>query len=406
MVHDYYIGRQPIFNKRQEVVGYELLYRQRDGSWANVVDGDQATSHVIMHSFWELGMSKVVGDHKAFINVTRGFLLNKDLLPPPSPQLVIEILEDIMIDDAVTAAVREIKDCGYIIALDDFVYHEDLQPLIEMADIIKLDVQELGCERIEEHLHLLKRYPLKLLAEKVETPEMFEHCSTLGFDYYQGYFLCRPRIIHGKRLPANRLNAMRLMAKLQAPELDIHGLEQLISHDPALSYRMLRYINSASFSLSKSIQSIRHAIIYLGEKEIRRWATLIALAGIDDKPDALVTTSLIRARMCDLLIAQEDSRQRDSAFVVGLFSTLDAMMDQPLNVVLESLPLSPDIVDALLRREGPYARVLDISLAYERGDWDTLEQLAGDDSSSIPSIYLEALSWAEETSRSVHSAMT
>ncbi len=405
MVQDYYIGRQPIFNTRQEVVGYELLYRQRDGYWANIVDGDQATSHVIMHSFWELGMGKVVGDHKAFINVTRSFLLNKDLLPPPSPQLVLEILEDIIIDDSITAAVRELKNRGYVIALDDFVYHEDLRPLIEMADIIKLDVQELGCERIEEQLHLLKHYPLKLLAEKVETPEMFEHCSRLGFDYYQGYFLCRPRILHGKRLPANRLNAMRMMAKLQSQELDIQGLEQLISHDPALSYRMLRYINSAAFSLSKSIQSIRHAIIYLGEKEIRRWATLIALAGIDDKPDALVTTSLIRARMCDLLTALEDPSRRDSAFVVGLFSTLDAMMDQPLDVALETLPLSPDIIDALLRREGPYARVLEITLAYERGDWDTLEHLAGADNSSISAVYLEALGWAEETSRHVHSSV-
>lgn len=404
MVQDYYIGRQPIFNDRQQVVGYELLYRQRDGYWANVVDGDQATSHVIMHSFWELGMGKVVGDHKAFINVTKGFLLDKDLLPPPSPQLVLEILEDIMIDDAITAAVRDLKDRGYIIALDDFVYHEDLRPLVEMADIIKLDVQELGCERLEEHLHLLKQYPLKLLAEKVETPEMFEYCSSLGFDYYQGYFLCRPRILHGKRLPANRLNAMRMMAKLQSQELDIQGLEQLISHDPALSYRMLRYINSAAFSLRKNIQSIRHAIIYLGEKEIRRWATLIALAGIDDKPDALVNTSLIRARMCDLLTALDSPQQRDSAFVVGLFSTLDAMMDQPLDVVIETLPLSPDIVAALLHREGPYARALEITLAYERGDWDTLERLAGS-GNTVSTVYLEALGWAEETSRRVHSSV-
>ena len=309
-----------------------------------------------------------------------------------------------MIDDAITAAVRDLKDRGYIIALDDFVYHEDLRPLVEMADIIKLDVQELGCERLEEHLHLLKQYPLKLLAEKVETPEMFEYCSSLGFDYYQGYFLCRPRILHGKRLPANRLNAMRMMAKLRSQELDIQGLEQLISHDPALSYRMLRYINSAAFSLRKNIQSIRHAIIYLGEKEIRRWATLIALAGIDDKPDALVNTSLIRARMCDLLTALDSPQQRDSAFVVGLFSTLDAMMDQPLDVVIEALPLSPDIVAALLHREGPYARVLEITLAYERGDWDTLERLTGS-GNSVSTVYLEALGWAEETSRRVHSSV-
>lgn len=401
MVQDYYIGRQPIFDAHQGVIGYELLYRQRNGAWANVVDGDQATSQVIMHSFWELGLGKVVGDRKAFINVTRGFLLNRDLLPPPGRQLVLEILEDIMVDDAVTGAVRELKALGYTIALDDFVYHPDLTPLVELADIIKLDVQELGNEQIGAHVDLLKRYPLKLLAEKVETPEMFDLCTRLGFDYYQGYFLCRPRVLSGKRLPANRVNAMRMVAKLQARELDVSALEALISHDPALSYRILRYINSAAMGLSKDIQSIRHAIVYLGEREIRRWATLVALAGIDDKPDALITTSLIRARMCELLAAPGNPDGKDSAFMVGLFSTLDAMMDQPLESALELLPLSRDIVDALLRREGPYADVLEATLSYERGDWERLEGRAGYDP-PISEVYLEALEWAETTTRAVH----
>ena len=400
MPQDFYIGRQAIFDAGRQVIGYELLYRARESALANVFNGDQATSHVLMHSFWELGLGTVVGNHKAFINLTRSFLLDKDLLPPPSPQLVLEILEDIEADDAVTAAVHELKVRGYAIALDDFIYRDDLKPLIEIADIVKLDVQALSSAQLREHLQLLSRYPLKLLAEKVETPEMFEECRQLGFDWYQGYFLCRPHVLSAKRMPANRLSALRMMAKLQAPELDVYGLEQLISQDPSLSYRILRHMNSATLSLRKQIQSIRHAIIYLGETEIKRWATLIALAGIDDNPDALTTTSLIRARMCELLTGLSNPEGKDSAFMVGLFSTLDAMMDQPLETVLEALPLSPDIVNALLHRTGPYARVLDITLAYERGDWDVLEVEHRIDD-SIPDIYLEALSWARETAQTV-----
>jgi EAL and modified HD-GYP domain-containing signal transduction protein len=400
MINDYYLGRQPIYDTTQQVIGYELLFRQRDGSWSNPVDGDQATSRVIMHSFWELGLSKVVGDYKAFINVTRGFLLDPELLPPPGPQLVLEILEDIVIDDEVTSAVRELKARGYTIALDDFIYHEDLEPLIALADIIKLDVMELGAERLAEHSRVLRQHSLKLLAEKVETPEVYEYCVGLGFDYFQGYFLCRPRVLKGKRMPANRVNALRLMAGLQARDLDLAALEKIISHDPALSYRLLRYINSAAFSPPNPIRSIRHAIVYLGENEIRRWATLLALAGIDDKPEALIATSLIRARMCEMITALEGERGKESAFIVGLFSTLDALMDLPLDDVLSSLPLSSDIVDALLHRTGPYAHALDITLSHERGDWDVLE---GEHiiSDVISTIYLEAPEWSEQITRSV-----
>jgi EAL and modified HD-GYP domain-containing signal transduction protein len=404
MINEYFLGRQPIYDTAQQIFGYELLFRQRDGSWSSPVDGDQATSRVIMHSFWELGLAKVVGNHKAFINVTRGFILEPELLPPPSPQLVLEILEDIVIDDEVTDAVRDLKARGYIIALDDFVYHEDLEPLVALADIIKLDVKELGAERLAEHARTLRTHSLKLLAEKVETTEVYEYCAGLGFDYFQGYFLCRPRLFRGKRMPANRVNALRLMAGLQARNLDLAALEKIISQDPALSYRLLRYINSSAFSPASPIRSIRHAIVYLGENEIRRWATLLALAGIDDKPEALITTSLIRARMCEMIAALENERGKESAFIVGLFSTLDALMDSPLEEVLSSLPLSSEITDALLHRTGPYAHALEITLSHERGDWDALEG-EGVVSDVISTIYLEAIEWSEQITKSVrHSA--
>ncbi len=396
----YHIGRQPIFDANQQVIGYELLYRQREGAFSNITDGDQATSQIIVNSFWEMGLGKVVGAHKAFVNVTRNFLIHSELLPPPGSQLVIEILEDILVDNEITEAVRELKKRGYTIALDDFTYHPDLTPLLELADIVKLDVLDLDREQLREHLAILRGYPVKLLAEKVETPEMFDLCRELGFDWYQGYFLCRPRVLSGRRMPANRVNAMRMMAKLQRPELDIKGLEELVSQDPTMSYKLLRYINSAAFSPGKKIESLHHAIVYLGEREIRRWANLIALTGIDDKPEELITTSLVRAKMCERLSEASSIGNKDSAFIVGLFSTLDALMDQPIDAVLEQLPLSPEISEALLRHSGPYALLLDTAIDHERGDWEE-SQPGGLDQDSVTTAYLAALEWAETTMSSV-----
>jgi c-di-GMP phosphodiesterase len=399
-MQNYHIGRQPIFDDKQCVIGYELLYRHRGSAFSSVTDGDQATSQIIVNSFWEMGLGKVVGAHKAFVNVTRNFLIHSDLLPPPGNQLVLEILEDILVDSEITAAVRDLKKRGYVIALDDFTYHPDLTPLMELADIVKLDVLGLDEPQLREQLAILRGYPFKLLAEKVETPEMFDLCRNLGFDYYQGYFLCRPRVLSGRRMPANRVNAMRMMAKLQRPELDIKGLEELVSQDPTMSYKLLRYINSAAFSPGKKIDSIHHAIVYLGEREIRRWANLIALTGIDDKPEELITTALIRARMCELLSDAVRTGNKDSAFIVGLFSTLDALMDQPIDAVLELLPLSPEISDALRNHTGPYAGLLDAAIAHERGEWDSVEA-TGIDQEQISSAYLDALEWAELTMSSV-----
>jgi EAL and modified HD-GYP domain-containing signal transduction protein len=396
----FYIGRQPIFDAGLEVIGYELLYRHRRISWSHIVSGDQATSQIILHSFWELGLGRIVDRHKAFVNVTRNFVMNSDLLPPPSDQLVIEILEDIMVDDGMIEAVGKLKRAGYTIALDDFIFHQDLRPLISLADIVKLDVQVLNRQQLEEHVRILREYPVKLLAEKIETPEQHDMCRQLGFDYYQGYFLCRPRVLSGRRLPSSRINIMRIVARLHGSELDVEGLEEVLSHDPALSYRLLRYINSAAFGLPKLIDSIRHAVVYLGAREIRRWASVVALAAIDDKPHELVKTSLIRAKMCELLATSVSQGSGETAFIVGLFSLLDALMDQPLERILAALPLSPEITEALLSHNGPYGAQLETILAYERGAWDQIERIEGS-YSDLPAIYMTSTEWADQTARDI-----
>ncbi len=401
---NYYLGRQPIFDRRQQVIGYELLYRSSDvQTTSSGADGDTATSQVLLNSFWEMGLKKVVGEQLAFVNLTRKFITEEGLIPPPSKQLVLEILEDIEIDDEILAAVARLKQQGYVIALDDFIYHPKLQPLVRMADIIKIDVLSLNHQQIDEHLFVLRKFPLKLLAEKVETPEEFDWCKSRQFDYYQGYFLCKPRLISGRRMSSSRINILRIMARLQDPALDLRQLETIISQDVRMSYRLLRYINSAAYKTSSKIDSIRHAITYLGEKEIRKWASLLLLAGIDDKPEELVTTSLIRARMCELLAADQKGLSAATAMLVGMLSTLDAMLDQPLTELLEDIPLHEDVRQALLEHHGPYASLLEKTLSYEKGAWEDID-FDDQEQTSLISVYLRSIEWAEEMLAQVRGA--
>ncbi len=395
MQNNYYLGRQPIFDEAQRVIGYELLYRASDIDRTSAgADGDTATSQVLLNSFWELGLQRVVGEQLAFVNLTRKFILEPGLVPPPSRQLVLEILEDIEVDDEILEAVARLKREGYVIALDDFIYHPKLQPLVRMADIIKIDVLALSHREIDEHLFTLRKFPLKLLAEKVETPEEFDWCRSRGFDYYQGYFLCRPRLISGRRMPSSRINTLRIMARLQDADLDLRQLEEIISQDVRMSYRLLRYINSAAYATVDEIDSIHRAITYLGEKEIRKWASLLLLAGIDDKPDELVTTSLIRARMCELLAEGESGLSGGTAMLVGMFSTIDAMLDRPMDELLADIPIAHEVREALLDRQGAYAAILERTLAYEKGAWEDID-FDDESQTGLISVYLRALEWAE-----------
>jgi c-di-GMP phosphodiesterase len=316
-------------------------------------------------------------------------------LPAPQGRLGLEILEDIPVDDRLVAAVRELSARGYTIALDDFIFHESLAALVDAADIVKIDVAAMSAADITEHVRLLRREGLALLAEKVETREVFEFCRELGFDYFQGYFLCRPNIVRGLRMPASRASILHLLATLQSPETTSQDLERIISQDVSLSFKLLRYINSLYFALPRRIDSIHQAVVYLGTEAIRTWVMLFALSGIDDKPHELVTTALVRARMCELVGDALGDPDRASLFTVGLFSTLDAMMDRPMRVVLQALPLSQEARAALLRHEGRTGAVLACVLAYERADWAGIEGL-GLESTRIRDAYLQSVAWATE----------
>jgi len=378
-----------------EVFAYELLFRSGELQHAGVTDGNQATAHVLVNTFLELGLDTLVGAKRAFVNLTRDFLLQDYSLVFPADRVVLEVLEDVEVDDDVLAALRHLSAQGYIIALDDFFYQEHLRPLVELADIIKIDVLASSRTTVAEHVKLLRHYDVQLLAEKVETQEDFTYYKTLGFEYFQGYFFCRPDVVKGQRSPTNRLVILELLAKLQSPETTFHDLEALISRDVSLSYKVLRAANMAIYTGARKVGSIHQALQLIGLTAMTNIVSLFLLANIDDKPHELLITAMVRAKMCEQLAKRMQQSTSATSFTVGLLSVLDAFMDRPMPDILPMLPLADDIVEALLAHEGRLGATLHCVLAYERGDWETVQNL-GCPRDLLVQTYLEALKWATE----------
>lgn len=389
------LARQPIYDVNLNVIAYELLFRpplQAGWEW----DGDIATSQLVVNAFAELGIDKVTDNKQAFINFTRTWLLS----PPPfdSRFVTIEILESVEPDAEVIRSVKQLAAAGFTIALDDFVYDPKWHPLLQLADIVKVDMLQHQGHELEKLVRQLAHYPVKLLAEKVETYEVYEQCKALGFDYFQGYFLCRPQNIHAGTIPSNRMVMMRLLAELQNPDVDMGALEKIISHDISLSTKLLRICNTAQYGARSKIDSLRKAMVMIGLAALKQWASIIALSRMADKPSELIRLALTRARMMELLAQASGLANRDIYFTVGMFSLIDAFFDQSKQVILDSLPFNDEVNQALLHYAGVPGKLLQSVEAHEQGHWDRmrwqdLEDL-GINQQRFESAYMDALAWA------------
>lgn len=400
-MHDAFIGRQPIFDRDINVYAYELLYRHGFVNKAVIEDDDAASSTVLVNMLLEIGLDSLVGNHKAFCNFTRGFLLQEQDLSFVADRLVVEVLESVAADDDVLAAVRGFIERGHMIALDDFVYREDLRPLVELADLIKIDVMDLGMDRVAQQVEQLRRVkPVKLLAEKVETREEFAQCLDMGFDYFQGYFFSKPIVVTGKKLPPARMAMLQLLAELQNPEVDMERVEEIIQQDVNLSVKLLRQVNSSYYNLVSEITSIKQAVVRIGLQHIRTWASVLMMGSVSDKPDELMTMALIRGKMCELLAQQYNLPDETSYFTVGLFSLLESLLDAPMEQILNGLPLSPEINDALLNGAGTQGQMLRCVQEYEQANWAELDShrfSAGE----LALAYRQAVEWADEIANSM-----
>ncbi|WP_447971806.1 EAL and HDOD domain-containing protein [Nitrospira sp. M1] len=389
------VGRQPIYGNRVDVFAYELLYRSGEANQANFVDGDAATANVMLNAMLEIGLQPIVGNHLAFINMTENLILSQLCQTLPKEQVVLEILENVKPTEQIIEALTALANQGYTIALDDFIYHDSLLPLVNIANIVKVDVMALSHEEIAEHVLWLRQYPIKLLAEKVETHEDFEFCQGLGFDYFQGYFFCKPNVIAGARVPPNRMAILMLLAKLQERDIEITKIEKEIKSDVSLSYKLLRYVNSAYCGLPKKVDSIAQAACMVGIDKLRMWVTLMSLASMEEKPFELLVTATVRAYMCEQLGRALQQDAVDQFFTIGLFSVLDGFFDCELSEVLDSLPLSPEVKGALLERTGLLGQVLGCVIAFEQGKWQDVA-CENIDPSVIQNAYIEAIGWSTQ----------
>ncbi|MHB9093190.1 MAG: EAL and HDOD domain-containing protein [Eubacteriales bacterium] len=398
-----FVARQPIFNRQQKVYGYELLYRLGMDNFYNnpAGDGDRATSEVIANSFLLIGLDALTGGKRAFINFTENLLKNEVATILPKEVVAIEILENIEVDDKVVNACIKLKKLGYPLVLDDFVLDERFKPLVELADIIKIDFME--CD-IREKMDVIRRFGsegVQLLAEKVETTEMFKEAFEMGYSYFQGYFFSRPIILTGQDIPGYKINYLQALEEVNRPEMDFDRLEGIIKRDVSLSYKLLKYINSAAFGFRSKIDSIKHALVLLGIQEIKNWVSLIILRGMgEDKPDEITTSSILRAKFGELIAPKVGLQERSSdLFLMGMFSMIDALISRPMTDILDELPIAEDIKRALLGKECHYRDLYELILAYEKGNWEEFSALAARiklDEAEVPKIYLQSLAWANQ----------
>lgn len=393
-------ARQPIFNRRRDVVAYELLFRGGGGNQAVFPDGNMATAQVLLKVFGENDIHDVIGEHKAFVNYTRTLICT----PPPLPsrQLVVEVLEDIRADDEVLAGLKRLREAGYQIALDDFLVTPDTLAMVKYADYIKVDVLALSTAELHKIATRLRPLGKTLLAEKVETHEMMSLCEQLGFELFQGYFLCRPEIIKGVAVSEGKQAVLRLIAVVNDPDVEMQEIITTIATDPSLSYKMLKLVNSSAIGLSRKIESLGQAVTLLGLRAIRNWATFLLMANASDKPQELCVISMCRAKFCEQLGIKAGGRALgDACFTVGLLSNLDAFLDLPMEKLLEKLKLSDEISAALLERHGTMGDILSLVSHYERGNWQevnwTLLADMGVEAADINQCYSHSVAWASES---------
>ena len=400
---DSYIARQPIFNTKKQIYGYELLFRggASDKSYTDT-SGDQATSNVIMESFFSRGIDSITGGKPAFVNFTSRLLLENTATLFPKEQLIVEILEDVDPTPEIIKACRALHKRGYKLALDDFVYSQELDPLIEMSRIIKFDFIGSTPQEIAIMMKQINTRGKWLLAEKIETNEMFDLARKMGFSLFQGYFFSKPETMSAKVLSPLKISYIALMREVSRGEdMDFHKVSEAIRSDVALSYKLLKLVNSAYYGLRAEVNDISRAIAIIGTTELRKWVFMIALMGLNTgKPDEIMRMSMVRGKFLeDINIRCKFVKSDENAFQTGLFSLLDVLIEVPMRSALDGMLLSEEVREALLSDSGPLHDLLELVVSLERSDWDTTDKLVQTmdiSEGQISEVYLDAVKWCHE----------
>ncbi len=399
---DIFVARQPILDTDQKVYGYELLFRSGPENVFPGGSSEVASAQMISDSVTAFGLESLVARKKAFVNIARRVLTEELYTILPKERVVLELLETVKPDAEVLAACRTLKNSGYLLALDDYVDESEYAPLIELADLVKVDFL---ASTPQERRDLADRYGsrIRLLAEKVETAAHFREGLELGYQLFQGFYFCEPEMLSRREIPAFKVNYLRLIREVSRPELDFDRVEQIIRREVSLSVRLLRLLNSAAFGYKGEVRSVKGALTLLGERAVRKWATMLAIGEMaEDKPPELVATCLVRARLCELLAPSSGlAAHGHDLFLVGMLSLVDALVGRPLAELVQEMALSDEIRDGVLESGSRLGRVRSLALAHERGDWKRVSALAeelGVAESAIPGMYMRAVEWQQQVS--------
>ena len=400
---DVFVARQPIFDRRGELFAYELLYRRTGAhTTADGITADVMASEVLVHAFLNIGLDRMTGGHRAFLNFTREMLVKGmyQLFDPAT--VVIELLETVTPDPEVVDACHALVGAGYTMALDDFEYTPAFDPMLRLAKIVKLDVLNKGDADLQSTYQRVAPFGGTILAERVETQGVHATCMALGYGLFQGYYFSKPETLARRDLSAGQITILRLMNLLRDPNTTDAALEEAFRGDVSLTYKLLRTVNSASMG-GRGIESIRHAVRMVGRAELHKWLSLLLVTSVAGKGGTeaeLVRLAIQRARFCETVaLLGRDRRTSEALFMVGLFSLLDAILKVPLHEVLHRIDLADEVRRALLVRSGPYAPTLALVEAYERGSWAVVaaeSETMGIDASVLGQLYLDAVRWTRE----------
>lgn len=391
-----FIGRQPILDREMQVFAYELQFHQGLNPNKKSLE---ATEALIQKTEEEIGFQSIVGNHNAVLQLPKE-LINQEALPgfDPDTELVLEIPNDVIKDVNVLRNLKALKSEGSLIALNDFVGDEASVKLASISDYVKIDIEshtEMQMRQMVEDLH---EKGIKVIAEKVETEEMFIYLKKLGFDYFQGYFFTNPVVINGHKLSGNKLTLLQLLAKVNDPTTDFNELSDIIGHDVALSHKLLVAINNPATMIPVRVESVADALKYMGLKRLKFWVNMLMLSNLEDVPQELLTTSLMRAKFCELLAdTSGHAREKDAFFLVGLFSNLGAFFRVPIEDVTAEMPLADELLSALVNRDGPMGEALKVLNSMEQAN-NTLTDLEYDGMgiAQIGSSFMAANAWAQQ----------
>ncbi|MCK8125020.1 HDOD domain-containing protein [Pseudoalteromonas sp. S1610] len=395
-----FVARQAILNRNQNVVAYELLFRDSpENCFPGVSDG-QATARLIMENQLNLGTRHITSGKKALINIGPESL-KLDLCEfLPCKDVVIELLETIEPTDDTYELCRKLFHSNYKLALDDFVYSPQWERFLKLVNLIKFDIRLTPLDEIPLVVNKLKKHKnIKLLAEKIETDEEYKLARQMGFDYFQGYYFARPAMIEQKDIHYNYGLVIAIYSEVMKPDPDVKVITGLFELDAALAYKLLRLLNSGVFPLQSQISSLKQALVYLGQARLKKFVSLIVTAHTArTKPIELMQMCVIRARFCELIASKVAKQVQGEAFLTGLFSLLDAILDKPMDLLVDKLPFPDEIKAALTGEKNDLYYILETVKAYETGSWWALEKavsLINLDSAFLPKLYKQAVKWAD-----------